>query len=145
MAASAFQPPIWTKLFKHSVKVYSAHWDVRRLHGLEPPFVRIFTYSLNTSELRALEFQCRFFFPNASTVLVPGIVIEHEKTELSDDAFFVLCPADKVAAQGMQVSRDAIPISVTLLCSGCYSEVAYQVCLVHMKDHILSPADWHNA
>lgn len=114
-------------MFKHSVKIYSAHWDVRPLHGLQPPFVRILTYSLNTSDLRALDFQCRFFLPNDSTVLVPGAVIEHEKAELSDNAFFILCPADELVMQGMQYSTDSIPISVTLLCSGCHSEVVYQV------------------
>lgn len=134
-ATNILQPPLWTTLVKDSLVIYSAHWDIRHLHDMRPPFVRILAYSLDVSrvtETLKTEFQCRFFFRNDSKALVPGKIVRHKKADRSHNAFFILCPANEVVIQGMQESTNFIPESVTVLCKSCYSGAKYEVCRLHI-------------
>lgn len=113
-----------------STIIYSAHWDIRPLHGMQPPFVRILGYTvtgLHMTELLATDFQCKFYFGNTSTSSAPGKIIRHQKSDRSDKAVFVLCPAQAHVAPE-DANLEAIPISVGLSCKGCYDGAPYQVC-----------------
>jgi hypothetical protein len=40
--------PTFTEIIEDDLLLYSAHWDIRPLYGLEPPYVRILGSSLKT-------------------------------------------------------------------------------------------------
>jgi hypothetical protein len=67
----------------------SAHWDIRPLHDMEPPYVRLMVTSLEQVRTKAgpdmydkHNFTCRFYFDNSTTAEVPGRIIHAEVLSL---------------------------------------------------------------
>jgi hypothetical protein len=113
------QAPLWSPIIQDALIGYTAHWDVRALHGLQPPYVRILATALNMSRINVtMRFECKFYYDNGTTALTWGSLVEH-KTNLG---FFMLCPAHGL----VHGDRDA-PSSVSILCRECQSQWTFEV------------------
>ena len=132
-AGSALQLPLWSPVIENQLYAYSAHWEIRALHGMRPPFVRLFTTSRNFSyepELRSTEFICRFHFLDASrpAVDVKGIwaKIEDEEGQTYPEFYIsmLLCPASDWVQGGCD---NVLPSSVSIQCEQCQNHWTYEV------------------
>lgn len=127
-AKELLQLPVWSPIIEDVLIAYSTHWDIRELHSLEPPYVRVLTTMLNTSyakELVGKRYGCLFYYGNGSTITVLGQLIPHEPSDHSSSAFFLLCPARQLF--GGDYSDP--PMSVSVQCDRCLGAWTYDVSL----------------
>ena len=121
-AAVALQLPLWSPVVDGQLYAYSAHWDIRAVYGMEPPFVRLLMTLRNSSyeaELASMKLVCRFYFLDGSRdpVDVQGKL---EKLRFfppkkigppENDVFMLLCPGHDFIGEG---STDSLPRAVSI-------------------------------
>jgi hypothetical protein len=131
-------PVDWSQPQGRQPFLCSAHWDVRPLHGLQPPYVRILLTSLQharrydhsvpekekegeeaaSRELHSnTSFLCRFLYDNGSTILTSGLLKPQTAPDAAGPHFFLLCPAKDLVRH----PADA-PTGVVVLCDSGHCE-----------------------
>jgi hypothetical protein len=117
---------MWSYLVPGALCTYSAHWDVRHINGIDPPFVRILAYTMDASRIKehlSMNIKCDFYFENGRLQDVPGIILRHLETDRSDNAFFILCPVKGILVD----EQGPFPVSVALDCRNCHNNVVLEV------------------
>jgi hypothetical protein len=118
---------MWSYLVPGALCTYSAHWDVRYVDAIDPPFVRILAYTMDTTRIEEhlnMSVKCNFYFENGRVQNVSGNIIRHLKADRSDNAFFILCPVKGILVDEQQ---GPFPVSVALDCRNCHDNVMLEV------------------
>jgi hypothetical protein len=69
------------------------------------------------------EFNCHLLWENGRMRVASGQIVRHMKSDHSDNAFFILCPAKGVLAD----DYGPFPVSVALHCRNCHKGVTLKV------------------
>jgi hypothetical protein len=72
--------PAWRFIIQDRLLAYSAHWDGRRLDGLETPYVRVLAYSMewrvqgngSPTMYDSLGLSCTFLYADDATSSAPA-------------------------------------------------------------------------
>lgn len=124
-ARSALHLPMWSPIIEDVLMGYSAHWDTRTIHGMMPPFVRILATALDPGKIDDLlmnAMSCRFWHESGSSSVVKGIMTKHKRADRSQDALFILCPADDIRQR-----FPSLPQSVSVECPACNGPWVFDV------------------
>lgn len=121
-ARSVLRVPMWSPIIENTVIAYSAHWDIRKVHGMMPPFVRLHAFVLDPLKMRDVlrtNVTCRFWDYNGSSSVVPASFDRHLTDAMP---LFILCPCEHLVE-----GYTSLPQSVSLECAGCESHWTFEV------------------